>query len=402
MRIAAGPAPRFFAPRHGLPVFRETASVPPGVSSSLDLERAQAWRPGSRGISGTTANIHITETYHALDQDMSAYLGSPAVPNWMTFGKYASRLAGEQIIRLEEVLKAARRADTDALIDTVQDFLEHRQRLGPQGLALFKASGRNPVTFVRNAQKIRDALVVGNTAVYLDVVPAYRIFLQAESFGKDGVLALRQAGYAHAPKDPQGLLLPAFRLYQRAARERHTLTPEARRQLIHQANMLIVTHEQWAVVQSPRVFGDPAISRLMGAFGQDLRVVDVRGDMALLPHGGEWTDFATRMGYQPVSADTPGALTLFDSKGQAQYFRLHPEPSARAGTISRYFEGALGPQDAELMIQTAPARLPEAFRDGSDILKFLHRGFQKIWPFRRRQGSTEGIGRQARFVPGRV
>lgn len=365
---------RPLAPRAALAA--GTGDAPSATTPSL--QAAQAWRPGSSVISGTAANMRITETYHALDQAMSTYLGTPAVPNWMTFGKYASRLAGEQIVRLEETLKVARRVDHDALIDTLQDFIAHRDALGPQSVALFKASGRNPFTFLRNAERMRDALVIGNTEVYADIVPAYRLFLQAEGRGADGVQALREAGYGRAPRDPQALLLPAFELYQKAAREHKTLSPEARRALIHQANLLIVTHEQWTVVQSPRVFGDPVVARLMGAFGQDLSVVDARGAMPLLPQGGDWTDFATRMGYQRVPAGTPGALRLVDSAGQAHHYRLNPDAAARPGTISRYFEEALGSEDARLMINAVPAALPVAFNDGSDVLNFFRRLGERV------------------------
>jgi hypothetical protein len=115
----------------------------------------------------------------------------------------------------------------------------------------------------------------------------------------------------------------------------------------------------------------------MGAFSQDLQVVDARGAMKLLPQGGDWTDFATRMGYLRVPAGTAGALRLVDHAGQVHHYRLNPDANARAGTISRYIEDAVGPDDARLMIEAQPDALPPAFNDGSDVINFFQRWGQR-------------------------
>ncbi len=339
-----------------------------------DLSAAVTWKPGEPGLNGTEANQRITATYHALDQAMARYLGEPSLPNWMTFGKYASRQAGEQIVRLEELLKVAKRLDTDAAIDTFQDFLKNPDLLGEQGLALLKLSG-DPIAFLRNGARIRDALVIGNTGVYVDIAPAYDRFLKAEAKGEDGVAALRAAGWGKAPRDPQGLILPAFRLYQRATRAKATLTPDARRALIHRANMLIVSHEQMVVVQGPKVFGDAEVARLLGSLTSQMSVTDVRGSQPLLPNGGNWADFATRMGYADAAADTPGAIRITDPAGVVHHYVPNPDAKRRAGTISSYFEGALRAADAQAMTGTAPAPLPVSFGDGSDLRRASRRWF---------------------------
>ena len=331
-----------------------------------DLSGAVGWKPGDPGLNGTEANARITATYHTLDQAMARYLGEPALPNWMTFGKYASRQAGEQIVRLEELLKVSKRLDADAAIDSLQDFLKHPEMLGEQGLALLKLSG-DPIAFLRNSQRIRDALVIGNTGVYVDIAPAYDRFLRAEAKGEDGVAALRDAGWGRAPRDPQGLILPAFALYQRATREKGTLTPAARREMIHRANMLIVSHEQMVVVQGPRVFGDPEVARLLGSLTSQMTVTDVRGSEPLLPHGGSWADFATRMGYADARPGTPGAIRVVDPAGVVHHYVPHPDAKRRAGTIGSYFAGALTAADARAMTGAAPAPLPTSFGDGSDL-----------------------------------
>jgi hypothetical protein len=370
---AATPTPA--RPQPGRPL---TPAAPPYRGVALpELGSAVGWKPGEDGLTGAEANETITGTYHALDQAMSRYLGTPTVPNWMTFGKYASRQAGEQIVRLEEMLKIAKRLQPDAMVDTLQDFAKHPEMLGEQGLALLKLSD-GPLDMLRNAQLIRDALVIGNTGVYVDIAPAYDLFLRTEAAGGDGVAALKAGGWGKAPRDPQGLILPAFALYQRAAREKKALTPEAREALVHRANMLIVSHEQMVVVQGPRVFGDPRVARLMGSLTSQMTVTDVRGSEALLPNGGNWADFATRMGYADAPAGTPGAIRVTDAAGRVHHYVPNPDPARRVGTIGSYFEGALGEADAKAMIGAAPAPLPPAYGDGSDLGRAGRRWFTGI------------------------
>ena len=328
--VATTPAPAPDAPLRARPL---TPKAPAYAGTALpDLSGAVGWKPGQDGLTGTQANETITATYHALDQAMARYLGEPALPNWMTFGKYASRQAGEQIVRLEELLKVVKGRSPDAAIDTMQDFLKNPGELGEQGLALLKLAG-DPIAFLRSGQLIRDALVVGNTGVYVDIAPAYDRFLRAEAQGRDGVAALKAAGWGQAPRDPQGLILPAFALYQRATREKATLPAAERRAMIHRANMLIVSHEQLVVVQGPKVFGDPEVARLMGSLTAQMTVTDVRGSQPLLPNGGNWADFATRMGYADAPAGTPGAIKMTDAQGVVHHYVPHPDPRKREGTI---------------------------------------------------------------------
>lgn len=322
-----------------------------------DLSAAQQWRPGVHGINGEDANVRISATYNQLDQAMTAYLGQPELPNWMTFGKYASRQAGEQIQRLEETLKVIDRLDVGALAASMPDFLRNVATLGDQGWSLMELS-RTPANFLKNLNLLRDSLVYGNTGVYADVARAYDLFLRSESQRKDGVAALVAAGYGKPPLDPQGFLLQAFQQYQLVGRHAAGLTPAERTAAIGRANMLIVTHEQMDVVQGPKVFGNPAIARLIQAFTPSMTVTDARGTQQLLPHGGNWADFATRMGFVDAPAGTPGAYVVKDPAGVTHNYIVNPDTAARQGTISAYFDGALNPLAAATMIHSAPAPLP--------------------------------------------
>jgi hypothetical protein len=203
--------------------------------------------------------------------------------------------------------------------------------------------------------------VAGNTGVYGDIAPAYDVFLKAEAAGADGVAALRAAGWGQGPKDPQGLLLEAFALYQRAARERASLSPEARKALVQRATLAIGNHEQMVVLQGPRVFGDPEVARLLSSLSALLTVTDARGTQRLLPHGGNWADFATRMGYDDVPAETPGAMRVIDHKGVTHYYVPSRDPNRWQGSIGAYFVDGMAPAAAPVILAGKPAPLPPAY-----------------------------------------
>jgi hypothetical protein len=331
------------------------------IPALANLGLAVSWRPGQSGLTGTQANLRVTATYQALDEAMTRFLGEPQLPNWMTYGKYASREVGAQVIRLEELMKVSGRYDEEAAWDTFKDFLGDPTKLGGQGIALLKLSHGNPFQAAQNATTIRDALVAGNTGVYMDIAPAYDLFLKAEAAGQDGVAALRNAGWGQAPKDSQGLLLDAFTLYQRAARERATLTPEERHALIQRATLTIGNHEQMVILQGPRMFGNPEVAYLLSSLSALLTVTDARGTQRLLPYGGNWADFATRMGYDDVPAGTPGAMKVFDHQGVEHNFIPSRNPRRWQGTIGQYFVDGMAPSAARIIITGKPAPLPGAY-----------------------------------------
>lgn len=349
-----------------------------------DVSAARSWTPKTGGMSGTDANQIVTETYHQLDQVFSAYLGAPDVSNWLTFGKYASHEAGAQITDLEQLLtvKQLKPRTLKALAGDIGD-----PTLMKQGLSAFKVEGKHYeqglkqagkvdslraqigfAPFLKDqAEKLHASLVVGNTKVYHDVTPAYDLFLKAESAGQDGVAALKLAGFGHSEADPQGLILKAFSGYQAANRvwrqasrpdvssaEREALLAK-RKELVGRANLDMVTNEQMVILQGADAFGDPDIARLTGAVSGTMRIHDALGAHELLPNGGNWTDFATRMGFQEVPlASVPGALSVRDHQNVAHDYVL---ASDRPGTISRYFEDNLSETRSRKMIATNPDQI---------------------------------------------
>jgi hypothetical protein len=378
MRVSSPPQPRPAAKRLAVtPAIAVAArairkSELPAAYAGVDvpdISTARAWVPGAKGLDGSTANRTVTETYTQLDAGMSAYLGSPAAANWMSFGKYASREAGGQILRMEEMLKVVYRLDADAAFDAMQDLAKQPGLLGEQGMLLMKISKGNPVEFVKNTKRMHDALVFGNTGVYADVAPAYDTFLRAEAAGKDGVAALKAAGYGQAPKDGQGFLLQAFTCYQRS---KAASTPQERLDLIGRANLLIGIHEQMVVIQGPQVFGDPQVSNLLKTLSGAMTMTDANGTHELLPDGGNWADFATRMGFSEVpQGAVAGAFRVVDHDGVSHDFVLHPDPKKRVGTIGSYFEEDLSGAPAAAMIAGKPPVLPDSYRDGIDAVNWF-------------------------------
>jgi hypothetical protein len=226
-----------------------------------NLLAAQTWSAGTTGLTGVEANQEINRTYNTLDHAFQAYLGEPTVPNWMTFGKYASREAGQQIMNLEASLEALHTLGTPdltlindersakALVQVMaQDkMVEQSMRMAAKSLGinpalpatdlvqeLVKDLASSPTTapakiatITGNLEKLHEALVKGNTRIYHNIVPAYDTFMKAEMAGGDGVAALEKAGYGSGGgvfvdrstttgKDPQSFVLDAFKKYKQA------------------------------------------------------------------------------------------------------------------------------------------------------------------------------------------
>lgn len=359
-----------------------------------DHRVAQGWRPGAKGPSGIEANRAITAGYHDLDQAMTGYLGEPAIANWLTFGKYASRQAGVQIADLEDLIGASK-LRPGAMVDllknadagkfgTLLPFLKQNYKdylTGMHSTGIMKKLLQIPVLgplvasplgfpifALRRVQELRDALVKGNTAVWSDVAPAFDTFMKAEAQGKDGVAALKAAGYDRLPAG-KDYIVPAFEKYRQArALTEKAAAPEIapsaresllarRKTLVNEANLLLVTHEQMDVVQDPTIFGDPDVASMIGAMKGRMTVDDALGAHPLLPKGGNWTDFETRMGYVPVAPDAPGAIRVKDREGKVHHYAPAPSPAARPGTIASYFESGLDPATATKLIKSAPPRV---------------------------------------------
>ncbi|MBF2053009.1 MAG: hypothetical protein IGS03_06035 [Candidatus Sericytochromatia bacterium] len=325
-------------------------NLPDFAYNPLNLRDVSAARetrtPGSTGLSGVDANRIINETYNALDQQFSRFLGDPPTANWMSFGKYASREAGTQIQNLEaalEALETFKQVDfstgnderaVGALIEvmTSDRMMEQAVRmafevgedvdiraflttalLGPPGSSVVPGV----VAGVDFADRmigalggLREAMVTVNTRIYENIARPYDVFMQAESRGEDGLAALRAAGYdgphggqtftTEQMRDPQGFVISAFEKYKEPSirsdqarileredpvgnRERIDALMAEREALIHEANLLIGMQEQLTILQAPDIFGDPMVSLLLGAMSGTMSLTDANGRHELLP-----------------------------------------------------------------------------------------------------------------------
>lgn len=344
-----------------------------------DLRAARTWAPGKPGLRGGEANAVVNATYTALDESMSAYLGSPALPNWMSFGKYASREAGGQLLRLEEAIDALQGGKLDALIDTFQNAGGAPVDATMDGVRLMVASYGNPVKALKGAKVLHSALVWGNTGVYGDIAPAYAVFLKGEAEGGKGLQALQAAGYGQGEKDPQGLLLEAFRCYHQAQRV-GAATPEAeaqRKALVARGTLLLGVHEQMVILQAPQVFGNPEVAKVLDRMGKGAMVLHEPsapgGKRVLLPQGGNWSTFATRMGFEavPPGTERPSDVQVRDHFGTLHRYRVSEDPKRLRGTISELFAQGLEPKAAAALLNNRPRPLPAEYLDGND--------FQKLW-----------------------
>lgn len=357
-----------------------------------DLRAAQAWTPDTDGLSGLDANRELTVDYHNLDQAMTGYLGEPTLPNWMTFGKYAVNEVGRQIADLEDVLAVADAHPTKA-VDLLQnlnrsklkmltpllkqDFRDFQVKswapaylrpllkvpfLGP----LVVGSVGFPFYVLGRLEALHKALVIGNTEIHADIAPAFDAFMRAEAAGQDGVAAVKALPGLEG-RDPQDYLGQAFTRYKEAraltARaeaatdaERESLLAR-REQLVAEANLFVGLHEQMDILQAPDVFGDPQVASLVDAMDGQMSVTDPLGKHLLLPNGGRWTDFATRMGMVPARAGEPGAIAVRDHEGAVRFYKVEPDPARRVGTIASYFEDGLDTKRAQALIAGVPPRV---------------------------------------------
>jgi hypothetical protein len=386
-RSAAAPAAKADSASHplgsdgvGLLASTSAASMPATAFAYAGVTLPNLGGP-RRALSGAQANMLITATYHNLDQAFSAYLGDPPIANWLTFGKYASHEAGLQIADLENVLgtiafqpPAIKRMvegfdNVDRVVQSIKLFCAEVRQYCKR---LFSSSADGPVRFqgvIPDLLDLHNALVAGNKGVYSHIAPAFDLFMKTEAAGQDGAAALARAGFGSGQKDPQGFVLQAFRLYKSARELRARMdTPglsmyerlqlsQDRSRLVARANLLMVVNEQWNIVQSPKIFGDPDIARLTRSMEGSMTIVDAQGEHQLLPNGGNWTDFTTRMGFQEVPAGSdPEAISIVDQAGKRHDY-VPKQYADREGTIYTYFDN-LGEERSRKLIETVPPPLP--------------------------------------------
>ena len=361
-----------------------------------DHSASIGWQPGSNRESPTQANQAITNGYMDLNKAMQDYLkGDPNGPklpplaDWSTFGKYASREAGEQIRNLEDAqraksgdLEAARRLQKnttnlesigqaaaltgDALGHQLGDVKPLDAALNPLGEAGKVAGGTVGDMAFTTPGTMLDALVRGNNGIYNNFAPAYDAFLKGESDGSGGMEALKKAGYyPGSESDPQGFISNSLAKYQEARdlglqaqqetdpAERDKLLQQ-RKDLVANANLNLGNQEQIEVIQQPGVFGNPEVAQRIGALGGTMSVHDANGATPLLPNGGNWADFATRMGYKDVPPGTDGEMNIRHPNGDVHNYAVDP---TQKGTIADYFTQNLEGSRAAKLNDSNPAPL---------------------------------------------
>lgn len=400
-----------------LPAFAYTHLPIDPVSDARDK-----WVAGSTIQSGVQANDIINTTYDHLDRQFDKYLGEPRLANWMTFGKYASREAGTQIQNLEaslEALETFKKIDgstgnderaAKALIKVISSdrMLEQSLRMalevsndvssadfsdyllkGLTGVGLekgFEFAGK----MIGALETLRGAMVKGNTRIYENVAAPFDVFMAAETKGENGLEALKKAGYngptpghtftTATVKDPQGYVIQAFTKYKQAktiADKIEILKKEdpvgnkaeidkllaQRKQVTHEANLLIGMQEQLTILQDKDIFGDPMVSRLLRAMSGTMSITDANGKHELLPGStpktASWADFKTRMGLEEATATTPGAIKARMPDGTTHYFvAKYP-----VGTISEHFLNSLEGPKADNLVKSPPRVMEPIYRD---------------------------------------
>lgn len=353
----------------------------------LDLMPVRAWAPGDEGLCGTQANAIIVATYQALDVRFTRYLGDPPLSTWLTFGKYAAREVGSWVCVAESTLAIVHALEAGAptaqvlrALQALGAFMHENDLLGAActsmqrlmgGALRMNALSAAPLRWVvENVRGLRVALVEGNTEIYDRIAFAYDLFMAAEVEG-DGVEALRGAIAAGWIDDALGYIQEAFALYREARalglRARAPDLPSGesrrleayRRQLVHQANLLIAIQEQALILQRPTIFDRAELHNLLGAarpgtLGMFLEPASRKGTFRkfeMLPAGGSWTDFATRMGFREVThaLDRPADAYVAVFGGRTQERRYFVPDLDRRGTVLELFTQNLdGPASASL------------------------------------------------------
>lgn len=358
-----------------------------------DMKAAQGWWPGKGTLSGTQANGQINSDYHRLNQQMQKYQqGDPKAPqlpkvsDWMTFGKYASREAGEQIRNLEDLMKFAYNGDVKAGADATRNFADKdpiiQAALLGGDTAARNAGQQNPVDALLNPvgaasdalagtagdmvsklDKMRTSLVEGNTEIHRNVAPAYDAFLKGEGDGQKGMDSLKAAGYfPGSEKDPQGFVTHAFEDYKQAReiglKAQQTQDPAERQQLLaererlmHSGNLHLGLQEQMNILQKPSIFGDKQMQEALGAVQGTMTLTDANGTHSVGQADKNWTDFSARMGLKEVAQGTPGAVEVRDHSGKSTWYQEDP---SKSGTISEYFRDNLSGPKAENLMSSQP------------------------------------------------
>lgn len=214
------------------------------------LAQAKYWFPGSGDVTGSEGNILITDTYHKMDKGFTVdYLGTGEngdVPSWITFAKSGSGSAGVQIGNIETALEAIKQL-TNGYTDPIEDgkaLNALRSVIGQPGIvgqfALLAESivnkGINKIDpdlikrGLSDVQRMRTALVEGNTEIYRNAIPLYQGFLNGENGGGKGLESVKAL-----INDPDGLWSDKSVKQQLAYHLGRKLTPDEEKMAVAMA-----------------------------------------------------------------------------------------------------------------------------------------------------------------------
>lgn len=387
-----------------------------------DLRGALKWRPGDDGMSGTEANVQVTSDYHLLGNQIQKYFAGdpngpalPVVADFATLAKFGSRLGGDTIRDLENLMKG----DPFSLTHAVRD-MSNRQTITQGAMMGLSTLSRNlaklpthgiskvavdtTLESVRTFSKMRNVMVEGNTTIHDSASRAYDAFLKGETSGEGGMVALEKAGYFPGSADDRlGMYTEAFGRYKQArdlgVQAQKETDPaarlallERRDKLMKEANIRLFIHEQ-TILESPSMYLDKDIKHAVSSIGGAMALKDANGVYPLLPQGGDWTDFKSRMGFLEVTPDTPGAIVVIDPLAPTQKAYLI-DPDA-TGTVSHFSNDRTTGPNASSLPSTFPP--PLVNRPVSSTGRGIERVGQNLGT-----GDLVGALSEATFVPARI
>jgi hypothetical protein len=288
-------------------------------------------------------NEEINAQYHRLSDDMRSYLGAGDVATWPTYGQWASREVGEQIyesgLALDAISDVERMLHADSVLDFGANAGEAARKLWNLATRVWKSKAVGAIieqglrlacneagfdfdrirrgdgswgdvlrlvdklptlaaSLRATMQNMRQALVEGNGLILANAGPGLETFLRAERAGRDGIQALREAGFTEE-RYPE--FVGAFRRYREAAR---ATDPAEKRRLIEEGNLLFVQHEQ-AIVAQPfynRVSGSiravtPTVTLHVPGRSGGTEEVNVSRDVPGYPGSGarDWASYDERI-----------------------------------------------------------------------------------------------------------
>jgi hypothetical protein len=373
---------------------------------------------------GTKANQKINDEYQGLSEAYRDYLGGD-VASFPSMAKNGSYLAGKQIQNLENA-QAALTGDPQAMTDAMRgmankDNIVQGAHLGkgivernagdekatdvltnPAGTA-GKVTGESAADGLNTMNQMRDSLVAGNTEIHHSAAPAAHAFLEGEADGGKGMEALKKAGYyPGSEKDPHGLYTKAYGMLGQvrdlglqAAKEtdpaKKAQLEKQRDQLMKQSNMNLFSQEQMTL-EKPHIYQNKTMKNALTSIGGTMSLDGPNGKYDLLPKGGDWTDYKTRMGYNEV--DKPGADTVTLNGKDGKPIHYKPDPNA-VGTISHYSNQNTTGQAARSIVDTPVPKLalPVTTSTGAGVDGIGH-GLAK--------GDAGEVAGSAATLPGRI